>query len=83
MGLREAFVKLLARGEAPEPDPDDWCELVTVPQFEAPLVIQRLNDAEVTVNQQESFNLVTRTLTDVTILVRRSDLDAAQAAIVG
>lgn len=79
MGWRDKFLKLLAKGEAPEPDPVAWVELMTVSQFEAPVVVHELEGHDIEVTQQESFDLVTKTLQNVTLLVRRSQLAAAQA----
>lgn len=77
MGLRDGLFKLLARGDATEPDPDEWCELVTVPQFEAPLLAERLDASGIEATQREAFDLVTKSLGDMTFWVRRSDLAAA------
>ncbi|NLD76645.1 MAG: hypothetical protein GX643_08245 [Acidimicrobiales bacterium] len=80
MGWRDGLMRLLSRGEEKEnrSDADDWCELVTVPQFEAPLLVHRLEANDIEVTQQESFDLVTKTLSQVTILVRRAQLTTAQ-----
>ena len=80
MGLRDAFFRLLSRGEADPPDPDAWCELITVREHEAPLLLQRLEVLDIEARQQESLDVASRTLSKVTVLVRRSDLQSAQAA---
>jgi hypothetical protein len=78
MGLRDSFVKLLSRGEDARPDPDEWCELVTVPQFEAPLLMNRLEQHGIDSIQRDAFDVVTKSLTKVTIMVKRSALPAAE-----
>ncbi len=81
MGLRSGFLRLLSRGEEVEPDPNDWCELVTIPQFEAPMLARQLELADIEVHQQESFNVARRTMSDMTFMVRRHQFDQAQATI--
>lgn len=81
MGLKAAVVRLLSRGSSPEPDGDDLVEVVTVPQFEAPLLLADLEAHEIPATAMESFNLVTRTLTDQRILVPRRHLEAAHAVV--
>ena len=67
-----------ARLASIETDPDEWCELATVPQFEAPLLANRLEVSGIEAMQREAFNPVTKSLSEMTFLVRRSDLPAAQ-----
>ncbi len=82
MGLRAGLWKLLARGEEGDPDPDELVELITVPQFEAPLVEADLASQGIEATVEDAFDLVTRTLSKSRILVRRADLLAAQEALV-
>jgi hypothetical protein len=83
MGLRESLLNLFGRGEAPEPDPDAWQELLTVRMFEAPMVIDRLAAAGIEVRQQEQLDLATRALSSITLFVKRADLGAAEEATAG
>lgn len=82
MGLKAAIVRALSGGSAPERDPEEWRELVTVPLFEASLLQSDLEAHGIEVLAQDSFNLVTKALTDVAVHVRHKDLDAAQALVV-
>ena len=75
------MMNLLSKGSAPEPDPDQFVELVTVPAFEAALVVQELQAHDIEVQQVEAFNVVSRTLSDVAVHVRRSQLDRAEQAL--
>ena len=81
MGLRDRLLTLLAKGDEIETDPDEWCELVTIPQFEAPLLANRLEATGIEAMQQEAFNPVTKSLSGMRFLVRRSDLPAAHEVV--
>lgn len=63
-------------------DPDERRELVTVAAFEAPLLVADLADHDIEATTQDAFDLVTKSLTNVRVLVRHGDLDAAQAVLV-
>jgi hypothetical protein len=78
MGLRETFVRMLSRGSAPERDPATLRELVTVPSFQGPLLVARLADHGIEATAEDSFNLI-GALSEVRILVRHADFEAAQA----
>ena len=81
MGLRAGFWKLLARGGDDTSAPDELVELVTVPQFEAPMMKASLAVQGIDATLEDAFDLVTKTLSQSRVLVRRDDLPAAQAAI--
>lgn len=80
MGLRDSFLKLLSKGEAPPVDPDEWCELVTIRQHEAPLLVHQLELLDIEVMEREALDLPSRTLSNVTVMVRAADLPAARQA---
>ncbi len=61
---------------------DELCELVTVPSFEGPLLVADLEQHGIRAIGQEAFNVATRVASDARILVRRADLEAAQAVLV-
>lgn len=82
MGLRARFWKLLAGDEAGDPAPDELVELVTVPQFEAPLVEANLASHGIDATVEDAFDVVKRTLSSSRILVRRADFSAAQEVLV-
>lgn len=63
-------------------DPDERRELVTVPAFEGPLLVAELEEHGIEATSLEAFDLVTKSLTSVRILVRHADLDAAQAVLI-
>jgi hypothetical protein len=68
---------MLSRGSAPERDPSALRELVTVPSFEGPLLVERLADHGIEATAEDSFNLI-GALSQVRILVRHGDYEAAQ-----
>lgn len=82
MGLRAGFWNLLARG-GDEPAADELVELVTVPHFEAPLMVADLEAHGIDATIEDAFDLVTNSLTRARVLVRRSDLAAAHDVITG
>jgi hypothetical protein len=71
---------MLSRGSAPERDPSALRELVTVPSFEGPLLVELLADHGIEATAEESFNLI-GALSQVRVLVRQGDFEAAQVAI--
>jgi hypothetical protein len=76
VGLKEWFVGLLSRGEAPEPDPDEQVEVGTVLLAQGPLTVEALREAGIGATMVEAFDAPTAT-TRARILVRRRDADAA------
>lgn len=82
MGIGGRFWKLLSRGEADAVDPDELVELVTVPQFQAPMTLAELEANGVQASVEDAFDLPTRTLSASRIMVRRADFAAAQEALV-
>lgn len=82
MALRGMFRRMLERGEAPEADPLEMAELVTVNAFEAPMIAEMLDEAGIDATVTDAFDLVTQSLTQARIDVRRGDLDAAQQVLV-
>jgi len=81
MGLRDAFVRLLSRGSDVQLNPNEPVELTTVPHHEGPLIVAELRNGGVAADAVDSYNLVTRTLTDARIMVRRGDFDAAERVL--
>lgn len=70
------------RSERPV-DPDEVVALLTVPLFEAPLVVARLADEGIDASFVPAFNVVTRTQTDADVLVRRRDATTATTVLDG
>jgi hypothetical protein len=81
MGLRERFFRLLATGTPPVQDPDSLRELTTVRGFEGPMIVAELRVNGIEAISVESFNVVTKSLTDARIMVHAIDLPAAQAVV--
>lgn len=79
MGLRSTLYRLLSYGSVPDRDPDEMVELVTLRLSDGPLLVADLADHDITAMALETNNVVTRTLSDVRILVRAADLEAALA----
>jgi hypothetical protein len=79
MGVRQWFVDLLSRGEAPEPEPDALVDLETVAVSDAPLVVAALRDEGIHASAVDHFDPATA-LTRTRIMVRRADAPAAPAA---
>jgi hypothetical protein len=80
MGFRDKVLKLLDLG----PDagsPDDPVELARVPAYLGPMTVASLREQGFRVSGENAFNVVTDTLSDCRILVRREDLAAATAAL--
>jgi hypothetical protein len=76
VGLKQWFVDLLSRGEAPELDPDEQVEVGTVLLPQGPLTVEALRDAGIDATMVEAFDAPTAT-TRARIFVRRRDADAA------
>lgn len=76
MGVRQWFVDLLSRGQAPEPDPNAVVELETAPLSQAPILIDALQRQGIDASSVEAFDPVTA-ITRVRVMVRRSDVPAA------
>ena len=81
MGLRSRLSDLLGGGDPADDDPDELIELVTVPSFEAGLIVADLDAHDISSTTTDAFNLVTRSLTDTRIMIRRADGPAAQALL--
>lgn len=81
MGLRESLLRLLSRGAPPVRDPDALQELTTVRGFEGPMLVAELRANDIEAIAVDSFNVVTRSLTDARIMVRAIDLPAAQRVV--
>lgn len=81
MGLREGLWKLLARGDAGEPDPDEMVELVTVPEHEGPLMQANLAAHGIDATLQVEYNVAIRKASLLLVRVRRADFDEAQEII--
>jgi hypothetical protein len=60
------------------PDPDEMCDLLRVPVYEAPILVTRLK-AQGIPAEFEDPNPLSMSPESTRILVRRRDLDAAQA----
>jgi hypothetical protein len=80
VGLRTWLIDLLSRGEAPEPDPDDFIEVGTVLLSNGPLTIVALQEAGVEATMVEVFDAPTAT-TRARIMVRRRDADTASTVL--
>src|SRR5919106_2831889 len=76
MGIRQWFVDLLSRGQAPEPDPNAVVELETAPLSEAPIIIEALQREGIDASSVDAFDPVTA-ITRARLMVRRSDVPAA------
>jgi hypothetical protein len=60
-------------------DPDEYVPFTVVRSWEGPLLVERLRQAGIDAISQEAFNVATSSLSDHRILVRRRDLEAAEA----
>ena len=76
MGIRQWFVDLLSRGQAPEPDPNEVVELETTPLADAPIIVEALRQEGVEASSVEAFDPVTA-ITRARVMVRRADVPAA------
>jgi hypothetical protein len=70
---------LLGHGTAS--DPNEMLELLTVPIASSQLLLHGLADRSIPATGQPTYNLVTQTLSDCRITVRRRDLSAALGAV--
>jgi hypothetical protein len=77
MGLRARFFRTLMRGTPPTLDPDEFVELAALPLFDATLLTERLRGHGVDASCVESYNVVSRVLSDGRVLVRRRQLAEA------
>jgi hypothetical protein len=80
MGVRQWFVELLSRGDAPEPDPDALVEVQTASTADAPLIVAALKDEGIDATAVDQFDPVTA-LTRARIMVRHADAAAAAEAL--
>jgi hypothetical protein len=80
LSIKDWFVGLLSRGNAPEPDPNGLVEVETATLANAPIMIAALQDEGIAASSVESFDPVTA-ITRTRIMVRRSDLPAALEAL--
>lgn len=76
MGIRQWFVDLLSRGQAPEPDPDEMVELETASLPESPVVVDALQREGVDASTIDAFDPVTA-VARARVMVRRADVPAA------
>jgi hypothetical protein len=83
LGLRQWFWDLLARGEAPEPDPNAQVEATVVPLFNGPMLVERLRAEGVDAEGLEAFDIRTRVTTQMRIMVRQRDLAEAREILEG
>jgi hypothetical protein len=67
----------LTKGSAPPLDPDEYIEVETVPSFMGPLAETVLRDNDIEPLCEDTYNIVTRTLSEVRVLVPRRDFDRA------
>lgn len=81
MGLRDAFVRILSKGSPVELNEDEPVELLLVPLAEGQLVAAELRNHGIDAHAVNSTHPLTRTVSDVRIMVRRRDVDAANAII--
>jgi hypothetical protein len=77
VGLKQWFVDLLSRGEAPESDPDALVEVGTVFLHQGPLTVEALRDAGIEATMVEAFDAPTAATTRARIFVRHRDAAAA------
>ena len=77
MSLRSWFFNLLTKGTAPPLDPDEFVEVETVPSYMGPLVETILRDNGIEPRCEDTYNIVTRTLSNVRVLVTRRDFERA------
>jgi hypothetical protein len=81
MGLRRWFFDLLARGPAPDVDPDAQVEVATVALFDGPRLVAELEAHGIDAVGIESFSIVTDTRSLMRVAVRHADLAAARAVV--
>ena len=80
VSLGTRLVRIL-RGTPTSGDPDEFVELLTVSSGSAPLLLRGLATLDIDAQGQPTYNVVTRTLADNRVLVRRRDMAAALAAL--
>ena len=73
-------VRRILRDEGVEADPDEFVELITVPQMNGPLLLHGLGEQTIAAQGRPTFNPVLRTM-DVRIMVRRKDMVVALHAL--
>ena len=76
MGVRQWFVDLLSRGEAPELDPNALVELQEVSYTEAPIVVEALRGQGIAASAEDIFDAATA-LTRAGVMVRTRALPVA------
>ncbi len=80
MGVKQWFMGLLSRGEAPVPDPSAMVELETARVTDAPMIVAALQREGIDAASVEAFDPVTA-LNRARVMVRRSDVPAALEAM--
>jgi hypothetical protein len=80
MGIRQWFLGLLSRGEAPAPDPSAMVELEVARLVDAPMIVAALRREGIDAASIEAFDPVTA-VTRARVMVRRSDVPAALEAM--
>ena len=73
MSPRRWALNWLTKGTAPPVDPDEYIEVETVPSYMGPLVETVLRDNDIEPRCEDTYNIVTRTLSEVRVLVPRRD----------
>ena len=76
MGIKQWFMDLLSRGEAPEHDPNALVELQEVTYAEAPIVVEALRRHGIAATAEDIFDPATA-LTRARVMVRRADVPGA------
>lgn len=80
MGLRDALLRLLSRGEVVD-DPDELIEVALVPVASGPMTVAWLCDRGFTATGYEAFDVVSRTASRFSVRVPRHQADAALAEL--
>ncbi|TML13549.1 MAG: hypothetical protein E6G39_09895 [Actinobacteria bacterium] len=73
MSPRRWVLKWLMKGSAEPVDPDEFIEVEIVPSYMGPLVETVLRDNDIEPRCEDTYNIVTRALSDVRVLVSRRD----------
>jgi hypothetical protein len=81
MGFRNWSTRLVSRSRKVPSDDSELVEVARIPVFAGPLLCQRLSDAGIANWPEDSFSLVTKSLTETRVLVRRSDRAAADRIV--
>jgi hypothetical protein len=77
VGLRERFLRALTGDDAAADDPDDFVELEVVPLYDGPLAVHALRSEGIEPVCTEQFSVVTKTISQLRIMVPRKSVSRA------